>query len=134
MQRHTARSDEDMERVRIGIVGAGGIVRGRHMPGLSAIDGADVVAVCNRSRASGEQFAREYDVANVMTDWTEVVESSEVDAVLIGAFPSVHCPVTLAALAAGKHVFCQARMAMNAREALAMRDAAAASPELVTRI
>ena len=123
-----------MERVRIGIVGAGGIVRGRHMPGLSAIDGADVVAVCNRSRASGEQFAREYDVASVMTDWTEVVESPEVDAVLIGAFPSMHCPVTLAALEAGKHVFCQARMAMNAREALAMRDAAATNPGLATMI
>jgi predicted dehydrogenase len=123
-----------MNDIRIGIIGAGGIVRNRHMPGLAEIDGAKVTAVCNRSKESGETFAREYGVADVYTDWREIVDSPDIDAVLIGAYPTMHCPVTLAALEAGKHVFCQARMAMNAREAKKMRDAALEHPELVTMI
>lgn len=123
-----------MERIRIGIVGAGGIVRDRHMPGLREIDGADVVAVCNRSKESGERAAAEYGIPSVFTDWRELVESNDIDAVLIGAYPAMHCPVTIAALEAGKHVFCQARMAMNAREARMMRDAAAKRPDLVAMI
>ena len=123
-----------MTPIRVGIVGAGGIVRDRHMPGLRAIDGVEVVAVCNQTKESGERFAREYGVANVYTDWRELVTSPDVDAVLIGAHPVTHCPVTVAALNAGKHVFCQARMAMNAREAKKMLDVARGNPTLVTML
>ena len=48
---------------------------------------------------------------------------------VIGAWPYLHCPVTLAALDAGKHVLTQARMAMNAREAQRMLDRAKESPQ-----
>src|SRR5262249_45416623 len=49
-------------------------------------------------------------------------------------WPMLHAPITLAALAAGKHVLCEARMAMNAGEARAMRDAAQARPRLVAQV
>ena len=109
-----------METIRIGIVGAGGIVRSRHMPGLSEIEGVQVTAVCNSTVKSGEAFAAEYGIPRVYEEYTELVTSDEVDAVLIGTPPYMHRPVTLAALEAGKHVFCQARMAMNAKEAAEM--------------
>ena len=43
------------DKIRIGIIGAGGIFRTRHFPGLAQIDDAEVVAICNRSEASGGQ-------------------------------------------------------------------------------
>ena len=41
------------DKIRIGIIGAGGIFRTRHFPGLAQIDDAEVVAICNRSEESG---------------------------------------------------------------------------------
>src|SRR5262249_40165348 len=58
----------------------------------------------------------------------------DVDAVVIGAWPYLHCSVTLAAFDAGKHVLTQARMAMNAREAQRMYDRALESPGLTAMI
>lgn len=115
------------QRLRIGIVGAGGIVRARHLPGLRDIPGVDVVAVANRTRESGERVAAEWRIPHVVDDWRQLVAREDIDAVLIGTWPYTHCAVTLAALEAGKHVFCQARMAMNLGEARLMLQAAMAS-------
>ena len=62
------------------------------------------------------------------------MESTGLDAVVIGTWPYLHCPVTLAALAAGKHVFTEARMAMNAAEAHLMLEAARRNPHLVAQV
>ncbi|NIA20776.1 MAG: Gfo/Idh/MocA family oxidoreductase [Anaerolineaceae bacterium] len=53
-------SSDSLQRVRIGIVGAGGIVRHRHLPGLKKIPGVEVVAVVNRSEESGRRVAEEW--------------------------------------------------------------------------
>lgn len=120
--------------VRIGIVGAGGIVRQRHMPGLQAIPGVEIVSVCNRRRDSAEAFAAEYGIPRVVDHWRQVVDDPEVDVVWIGTTPYMHARISIAALDAGKHVFCQARMARNLAEARAMVDAADRHPELVVAI
>ncbi len=106
--------------IRIGIIGAGKIVRSRHMPGLEKIPGIEIVAVCNRTRASSEKFAKEYDIPEVVEQWEDLIDRSDVDAVLIGTWPYMHRILTVSALDAGKHVFCQARMAMNYEDAKAM--------------
>jgi predicted dehydrogenase len=113
-----------LEPLRIGIIGAGGIVKSRHLPGLRQINGVDVLAVCNRSRASGEAVAREWGIPRVMDDWRALVRLADLDAVLIGTWPYMHAEMSIAALEAGKHVFCQARMARNLAEARAMLAAA----------
>jgi predicted dehydrogenase len=56
----------------------------------------------------------------VETEWRRVIERPDLDAVFIGTPPYLHCEATLAALDAGKHVFCQARMARDTAEARAM--------------
>jgi len=103
--------------IRIGVVGAGAIVRTRHAPGFRAIPGVELAGVCNRRRDSSARAARELGIPKTYGNWEEVIGDPTLDAVLIGAWPYLHCPVTLAALDAGKHVLTQARMAMNAREA-----------------
>ena len=123
-----------MKPLTLGIVGAGGIVRSRHLPGLKAIRNVSVRAVCNRSRESGEAVAREWDIPEVMTDWRSLVERDDLDAVLIGTWPYTHAEMSTAALEAGKHVFCQARMARTAAEARDMLHAAEAHPDLVAML
>ncbi len=112
------------DTLRIGFVGAGSIVRTRHLPNLQNIEDLEFVSVCNRSLESSERFAQAYGLRKVYSDWRELVHDNEIDIVWIGTWPYMHCPITLEALEAGKHVFCQARMAMNLAEAQTMRDAA----------
>jgi len=109
--------------LRIGIVGAGANTRGRHIPGFQAIDGVEITAVCNRSRESGQKVADPFGIPHVFEDWKELVHSDAVEAVCVGTWPYMHCPVTLEALQAGKHLLTEARMAMNLEEARQMHEA-----------
>jgi predicted dehydrogenase len=120
--------------IRIGIVGAGANTRSRHIPNLKAQAGTEIVSVCNRSRESSEKVAKEFGIPRICQHWKELVESTDVDAVVIGTWPYLHCPVTLAALAAGKHVLTEARMAMNAAEARLMLEASRRNPHLVAQV
>jgi predicted dehydrogenase len=120
--------------LRIGIVGAGAITRARHLPGFRAIPGVAIVGVCNRHRDSAARVAREFDIPRVYASWEELVDDEAVDAVVIGTWPYLHCPITLAALDAGKHVLTQARMAMNAREAQRMLDKSRERPGQVAMV
>src|SRR5712692_7645066 len=122
------------DKLRIGIIGAGGIVRSRHLPALRAVEGVELVAVCNRSRESGEAVAREWAIPVVMTDWQALVARPDLDAVFIGTWPYTHAEMSIAALETGKHVFCQARMARNVAEARQMPAAAERHPGQVAML
>ncbi|MBK34996.1 MAG: hypothetical protein CME26_05630 [Gemmatimonadetes bacterium] len=107
--------------IRIGIIGAGGIFRTRHFPGLAKIKDAEVVALCNRSIASGRRISEEFKLTpDLMTDPHALIARKDVDAVMIGTWPYKHCEFVLESLDAGKHTWVQARMAMNLREARLM--------------
>lgn len=120
--------------LRIGIVGAGQIARSRHLPGFRAIPGVQVVGVCNLRRESSTRVAREYDIPRIYGSWENLVEDNGIDAVVVGTWPYMHCAITMAALDAGKHVLTQARMAMNAREALRMYEKSRERPDLTAMI
>lgn len=120
--------------IRVGIVGAGNNTRNRHVPGLKAQPGVELVSVVNRSRASSERAAADHGIGRVHDHWRGLVESDDVDAVLIGTWPYLHRPVTLAALAAGKHVLTEARIALDLAEAREMLAASRARPDLVTQV
>ena len=120
--------------IRIGIVGAGNNTRRHHIPKLKKIAGVEIASVANRSRASSERVAQEFGIARVHDSWQDLVIDPEIDAVVIGTWPYLHCAVTLAALAAGKHVLTEARIAMNATEARQMLAASRVRPDLVTQV
>jgi predicted dehydrogenase len=120
--------------IRIGLIGAGGNTRTRHIPGLRALDGVEIISVCNRRRESSEAVARAFDVPRICEHWQQVVADPDLDAVVIGTWPYLHCPITVAALNAGKHVLTEARLAMNAAEAHQMLHAARANPSLVAQV
>jgi predicted dehydrogenase len=121
-------------KLRVGIVGAGGIVRQRHLPGLQALPQVEVVAVCNSSKESARQVAKDFHIPDVMDDWAELIDRPDLDIIWVGTPPVLHAPITISALEAGKHVFCQGRMAMNIAEAREMLAAAQARPQQVTML
>lgn len=123
-----------METIRIGIIGAGGIVKSRHLPGLRQLEGVRVEAVCNRTRASAEAVAREWQIPRVCAEWRELVAMEDLDAVLIGTWPTMHAELSIAALEASRHVFCQARMARDFAEAQAMLACAERHPGQVAML
>ena len=122
------------EELRIGIVGAGQITRTRHLPGFRRLTGVRIAGVCNRHRDSAVRVAREFDIPRIYSNWEEMIHDREIDAVVIGAWPYLHCQATLAALDAGKHVLTQARMAMNARESQRMLDKARECSDITAMI
>ncbi len=120
--------------LRIGVIGAGGNTRAKHIPGLQAIPGVAVTAVCNRTRESGEKVAKEFGIPTVADNWQQIVESPEIDAICIGTWPNLHAKLTVAALRAGKHVLTEARMARNLAEAELMLAESTLRPKLVAQI
>ena len=95
----------------------------------------EIVAVCNSTYASSERFCREHlPHATPLKNWAELVSLRELDIVWIGTPPSMHAPVSISALEAGRHVFCQARMAMNMEEAQELAAAARKRPHQVAML
>jgi predicted dehydrogenase len=122
------------DTIRIGMVGAGANTRLRHVPGFRGIPGVELVGVVNRSRESSERAAAEFEIPRVFDSWQELVDDDEIDAVMIGTWPNMHCEVTCRALEAGKHVMTEARMARTAAEARQMLACSEEHPELITQI
>ena len=122
------------ETVKIGIIGAGGNTRSRHIPGLQAIEGVEIIGVCNRSQESSQRVADEFGIPKTYGNWQDAIGDPDTNAIVIGTWPYMHCRATVAALRADKHVMCEARMAMNAREAHIMRMASRQKTHLIAQI
>ncbi|RKU12130.1 hypothetical protein C6501_11500 [Candidatus Poribacteria bacterium] len=122
------------ETVRVGIIGAGRNTTSRHIPGLQAIEDVEIIGVCNRSRESSQRVAHEFGIPKVYDNWQDAIDDKETNAIVIGTWPYMHCRATVSALIANKHVMCEARMAMNARETHAMRMMARRKSRLTAQI
>src|SRR5213596_2251180 len=128
-------TQKNNHKLRIGIVGAGSIVRARHLPALKKHPDVEIVAVSNLTYESSEKFCREnLPHATPMQTWADLVALPDLDVVWIGTPPYMHSAVTISGLEAGKHVFCQARMSMDLAEAEEMLAASKRYPELVTML
>ena len=123
-----------MSTIRVGIVGLGANSKLRHVPGLLECEDVEITGVCNSNAESTARVADEYSIPNKFESWEQLVADPDIDAVVIGTWPYLHCPITLAALAADKHVMTEARMAMNAEEARQMHEASRTKPDLITQI
>lgn len=122
-------------KLRIGIIGAGEIVRARHLPGLRRHSDVEIVAVSNSTYDSAQKFCDENaPQATPMANWADLLSIPDIDIAWIGTPPYMHSAVTVSALEAGKHVFCQARMAMDLAEAEEMYAASQRFPEQVTML
>ena len=122
------------ETIKVGFIGAGANTALRHIPGLRAQQGVELVGVANRSIESSQAAADKYELGEAYPTWLDLVEDPEIDAICIGTWPYMHSTITLTALDNGKHVMCEARMAMNGAEARDMLAASIANPDLITQV
>lgn len=109
--------------INIGVIGTGW-ARRFQLPALSHVDGIEVIAVTSGNRDNALQTAADFDIPDVCDDYTELVSLDEVDLVLVTTPPHLHKPLTLAAIANGKHVLCEKPLALNANEAEMIRKSA----------
>ena len=119
---------KEMEKLKIAIVGCGGIANQKHMPSIRAnAEKAEMVAFCDIIPERAQKAAEEYGTpdAKVYTDYKAMLADHEIEIDVVHVCtPNVaHCPITVAAFEAGKHVMCEKPMAHNTADARKMIEA-----------
>lgn len=107
---------------RVALIGCGS--RGQyHLHNLKAIPHAEVVALCDDYEPNLKAAAEIFPSARQYSDYRSLLEAVDVDGVIIATPLNLHAPMTLDALAAGKHVFCEKAMARTMSECRAVYEA-----------
>ena len=99
--------------IRLGLVGAGAIAQLAHLPVLSKIRGARLVAICDNDGPKAGALAQRLGVPDIFTDFDELLDSEEIDAVVIATPNHLHEPHVLRALKARVHVLCERPLSLT---------------------
>jgi len=105
--------------VRYGVIGCGAIAQRRHIPECVANPDSKLVAVCDPVKERVDEIAKKWS-AKAYTDYAKMLESKEIDAIVVAGPNSLHAEHSIAALNAGKHVLCEKPMAVTREDAKAM--------------
>lgn len=103
-----------MSRIRLGIVGSGGM-SSRRAANFSQIEDVEIRAIAARNPQTGPALGQEVG-ADCVEDWRTLIDDPDIDAVFIGTHNALHGPITIAALEAGKHVFSEYPTTRTAEE------------------
>ncbi len=118
-------------RLRWGIIGTAKIAREWLIPAIQRSRNAEVVAIASRNTDTARQFALDNNIAQYHGSYDALLENPAVDAVYIPLPNDFHVPLTLKAIAAGKHVLCEKPLGLNAADIQPIFTAASAAPQLV---
>lgn len=122
-----------MGKLRIGVIGGGGIAQAGHISSYKQYhDRAELTAIADISELIVKKNKDEHGFRHGFTDYREMLDKVELDAVSICTPTKFHAPATLAALQAGCHVLCEKPPAMNTVEARQMEAAAARAGKILT--
>ena len=114
------------KKLRVGIIGCGGIANNKHMPALAKIDAVEMVAFCDTHIEKAEEAVKTFGTADAKayTDYKKLLAENKLDVVHVLTPNSSHSEITVAALEADCHVMCEKPMAKTAAEGRAMLEAA----------
>ncbi|WP_181346974.1 Gfo/Idh/MocA family protein [Thalassobacillus sp. CUG 92003] len=113
------------EKLKVGIIGGGGIAQGAHLPNyVKHQDKVEIVAVTDVVKKTAEECAELFSVPHTFTDYKTMFRDCDLDAVSVCTPNKFHADAAIAALEAGCHVLCEKPPAMNVAEATAMAEAA----------
>ncbi|WJH34712.1 Gfo/Idh/MocA family oxidoreductase [Paenibacillus aurantius] len=122
------------KKLKIAIIGCGGIANGKHMPSLSKLDNIELVAFCDiiveKAQAAAEKYGAEG--AKVYEDYKELLQDKSIDVVHVCTPNDSHAEISIAALESDKHVMCEKPMAKTAADARRMLEAAKRSGKKLT--
>jgi uroporphyrinogen decarboxylase len=110
-------SPNPMNKVRIGVIGAGWWATSAHIPAVNAHPEAVLVAVQSREKTKAERIARDFGAKHACTSLDEMLSLEALDAVIISSTPNVHFVQAKAALQRGLHVLIEKPMTFTAAEA-----------------
>jgi predicted dehydrogenase len=117
------RRGMEMKTLKVGIIGCGSIAQEMHLPFLRELnDRYEIAALCDLSEGLLHALARDYGVRHTYTDYQELLDRAEIDAVMV--LSKHHAPAAIAAARAGKHVFVEKPMVVNLPEADELIDSA----------
>jgi len=122
------------KKLKVGIIGCGGIGEQKHLPAIKKIPEAEVTAFCDIIPERAEDLSKKFGVngAKTYTDYKSLLKDGSIDVVHVCTPNRSHCPITVDALEAGKHVMCEKPMAASYAEAKKMTDAAKKTGKLLT--
>lgn len=115
------------EQLRVGIVGTSWWADSMYLPSLQSHPLAHIAAICGRNRGRADEMAQKYAVPRVFTDYRELIDRADVQALVVATPDDLHYPITMAALDAGLHVLCEKSMAFNVQQAREMLQKAEAA-------
>ena len=101
--------------VRLGLIGVGAVPQTAHLPILSKMRGARLVALCDNDGGKTRAIAQRYEVPDIFTDIDDLLDLETLDAVIVATPNHLHEPHVLAALKAGVHVLCGRPLALSVR-------------------
>ena len=107
------------DKIRIGCIGVGQIGK-KHLENYAKVPGAEMVAIADVDAGELERVGKVYGIPHRYTDFRKLLEHDDIDAVDVCLHNNLHRPVTVAALEAGKHVYCEKPMAGSYIDAEAM--------------
>ena len=113
------------EKLRIGIIGVGQIGQ-VHLDNYRAIPEVAVLAIADKDSAHASTVAQHFGIPDVYADFRELLRREDIQAVDVCLHNNLHMPVSVAALEAGKHVYCEKPMAGSYRDAEKMYQTARA--------
>lgn len=114
-----------MKKLRIGIIGCGGIANGKHMPSLKKLDNVEMVAFCDLILERAQEAAEKYGIhgAKCYEKYEDMLANEKLDVVHVCTPNNAHAPASIAAMEAGCHVMCEKPMAKTVAQAQSMLDA-----------
>ncbi len=123
-----------MRKIKIGIVGCGGIANNKHLPAIQKNGNYEIVAFCDIVKEKAVEAKEKYGTedARVYTDYTELVKETEIEAVYVLTPNKSHAAISVAAMKSGKHVMCEKPMAKSYADAKLMLDTAKETGKLLT--
>jgi len=123
-----------MDKVRLGYIGAGNFSRNKILPNFQALENVDLVAVSNSSEESSQKVQDQFGFTRIEKNWSNILESNDIDAVVIGTRTDKHYEMSIPALKTGKHVLVLNAMTRTVTEAKEMLSVANENSHLVSLI
>ncbi len=100
----------------IGLLGAGGFANSTLLPAIKASPAASLITVCTATGPHAQHAARKFGFRACTTDESEVLRNPEIGAIVVATRHHLHARQVLAALRAGKHVFCEKPLCLSEDE------------------
>lgn len=106
--------------IHVGVVGTSWWADAMHLPALASHPNVQTIAICGRNRETAEAIAKTWNIPQVYSEYEEMIEKANLDAIIISTPNDSHYPIAMKAIEKRIHVLCEKPIALNYNDALRM--------------